>query len=62
LSTEHDLPGENLLTPGLVRGLAWSPPVPISPASVAETLAAAGARAWQIDLTADDLARALSGT
>lgn len=59
LATEHDLPSENLLTPHLVRELAWSPPSPIDAATVADTLLAAGARRWQVGIVAEPLADAL---
>jgi len=61
LSTEHDLPSENLVSPAVVRGLAWDPPETISASTVADVLAAAGARPWQIELTAEQLASALVG-
>ncbi|TCI99817.1 HRDC domain-containing protein [Aeromicrobium sp. IC_218] len=59
LATEHDLPSENLLTPHLVRELAWSPPSPIDAPTVAETLLAHGARRWQVSIVAEPLADAL---
>ena len=55
----HNLPTENLIAPGLVRALAWEPPAAHTPEVVAELLAAAGARPWQIELVAADLAPAL---
>ncbi|HET6816142.1 MAG TPA: ribonuclease D [Mycobacteriales bacterium] len=58
LAAEHGLPVENLLTPDLVRRLAWSPPDGDREAVVA-ALTAAGARRWQVELTADALAEAL---
>ena len=61
LATEHDLPTENLVSPAVVRGLAWQPPEPLSASTVADALAAAGARPWQIELTATQLASALAG-
>jgi ribonuclease D len=61
LAVEHDVPTENLLSPGLVRALAWEPPDPLSAESVAVVLADGGARPWQIELTAAPLATALSG-
>lgn len=61
LSTEHNLPSENLVNPGLIRALAWKPPHPVSVDTVGAVLAEAGARPWQIELTAGDLATALSG-
>jgi ribonuclease D len=61
LAVEHDVPTENLLSPQLVRGLAWEPPDRLSAESVADVLAAGGARSWQIELTSEPLAAALSG-
>ncbi len=52
------LPVENLLTPDLLRRVAWSPPDPIDPQTVAAALAAVGARPWQIDATAQVIADA----
>lgn len=60
LSTEHNLPAENLITPSTVRALAWSPPDVISAETVGASLAEAGARPWQIKLTAEPLAVALA--
>ena len=59
LADEHSLPAENLLQPDAVRRLAWQPPDPVSPESVAADLAAYGARPWQVDLTALPIAKAL---
>jgi len=59
LADEHSLPTENLLQPDAVRRLAWQPPDPVSPESVAADLAAYGARPWQVDLTALPIAKAL---
>ncbi|KHL12870.1 UNVERIFIED_CONTAM: 3'-5' exonuclease [Mumia flava] len=61
LAEEHDLPLENLLTPELVRRLAWDDPVPAEPDAIAEHLLARGARRWQVGLTAPGLAAARSG-
>ncbi|KQQ00560.1 MULTISPECIES: ribonuclease D [unclassified Rathayibacter] len=52
------LPVENLLTPDLLRRLAWSPPEPIDSGTIAAELERAGARSWQIDATAASLATA----
>ncbi|MDM4763209.1 HRDC domain-containing protein [Galbitalea sp. SE-J8] len=41
------LPAENLLTPDLLRRLAWAPPAPLDAASVDAALGALGARPWQ---------------
>ncbi len=59
IAAEHTLPVENLLEPALQRKMAWSPPDPITPESVADALAAGGARPWQIELTTDALVAAL---
>ena len=61
LAVELDVPAENLLSPQLVRALAWEPPDPVSAESVGDVLAAGGARPWQIEITAEPLASALSG-
>lgn len=51
LSSEHNLPTENLLTPDHVRRLVWRPPVPVTEESVDAVLAGLGARPWQRELT-----------
>ncbi|MBA2417085.1 MAG: ribonuclease D [Geodermatophilaceae bacterium] len=53
------VPVENLLTPELVRRLAWEPPADHSEQSVAAVLAEGGARPWQIELAAGLLSAAL---
>lgn len=60
IATDANLPAENLLSPATVRALAWSPPASINADTVSDALAAAGARAWQIDLTSQALATALT--
>ncbi|MBV1851533.1 ribonuclease D [Catellatospora tritici] len=55
---QHHLPPENLITPDFVRRLAWEPPA-ADTAAVAAVLAGFGARAWQCDLLAAELAQAL---
>ena len=59
IATDHGLPTENLLSPELVRRLAWSPPQPLSPESVSVALTEGGARRWQVELVGEALARAL---
>ena len=49
---ELRMPTENLLTPELLRRVAWDPPQPLTAASVGESLLALGARPWQIAQTA----------
>jgi ribonuclease D len=53
------VPPENLISPESVRRLAWTPPAPVTPETVAGTLRELGARPWQIELTASGLADAL---
>jgi ribonuclease D len=55
---ELTMPLENLLTPDLLRRVAWNPPAEISQESVAEALEGVGARAWQIDATSQLIASA----
>jgi ribonuclease D len=58
VATANRIPAENLLTPDLMRRLAWSPPS-AEPSDVREYLLAGGARVWQVELTADVLAAAM---
>ncbi|MCU1475949.1 MAG: putative ribonuclease [Subtercola sp.] len=57
-SEAQQIPLENLLTPELLRRLAWTPPQVIDPQSVASALEKSGARPWQIELTAQPIAQA----
>lgn len=59
-ATDHHIPVENLLQPDALRRLCWSPPAIIDEASVTELLRSRGAREWQVDLLAGDLATALA--
>ena len=52
VSEAMEIPMENLLTPDLLRRVAWNVPDPLDAAGIAQALAALGARAWQIDATA----------
>ncbi|PPG53780.1 ribonuclease D [Rathayibacter sp. AY2B3] len=52
------LPVENLLTPELLRRVAWNPPEPLTGDSVAAELTRAGARAWQVEATSGSIATA----
>jgi len=57
--SEHvSIPVENLLTPELLRRLAWTPPENADRDAIAAALAGLGARAWQIDATAQVIADA----
>ena len=60
LAALHDVPQENLLAPDAVRRLAWRPPETITKQTVTAALAGAGARPWQVELTAEALADALA--
>jgi ribonuclease D len=57
-SQELNIPVENLLTPELLRRLAWSPPEPAELGSIRTALADTGARPWQVDATAESIAAA----
>jgi ribonuclease D len=52
------IPAENLLTPDSLRRLAWAPPETVDAASIGSTLAALGARPWQVGATAQVIAAA----
>ncbi|MGD9606002.1 MAG: HRDC domain-containing protein [Leucobacter sp.] len=52
---------ENLLTPELLRRVAWDPPVPATPEAIADRLAELGARPWQTVLTAPIIASVFVG-
>jgi ribonuclease D len=60
IAEEHRLPTENLLQPDLVRRTCWRPPADLSVGGLEAALRAAGAREWQVALTAEALATALS--
>lgn len=57
-SEELNIPIENLLTPELLRRLAWAPPEPIELPEVRGALADMGARKWQVDAVADTITSA----
>jgi ribonuclease D len=52
LSEFFRIPLENLLTPDMLRRLAWTPPAELSIESIGAALTEYGARPWQIDATA----------
>ena len=58
VATELAIPVENLLTPELLRRVAWQPPADGSAESIKEALLSLGARAWQVDATAQPIADA----
>jgi ribonuclease D len=57
-ATALNMPTENLLTPELLRRVAWEPPAEITPDSVGTALRELGARAWQVHETAQLIADA----
>ncbi|CAN2205958.1 Rnd Ribonuclease D [Candidatus Nanopelagicaceae bacterium] len=66
ISTENNIPVENLITPEHVRRICWNPPAgsreTLSVSLVEQGLKSLGARQWQIDLVAPALAAALLET
>jgi ribonuclease D len=52
------IPVENLLTPDLLRRVAWTPPETMDAESIGAALAALGARPWQVGATAQVIAEA----
>jgi len=58
LAEANDIPPENLISPDLVRRLAWAPPAP-EVEQVAQLLHRGGARPWQVGIVAGPLAQAL---
>jgi ribonuclease D len=60
LAEANTVLAQNLLASDVLRHLAWAPPNPADPAAVGSRLAELGARPWQVELTADRLADALS--
>lgn len=57
---QHHLPPENLVTPDFIRRLAWEPPADPDAATVTAVLSGLGARPWQCELLAEELAQALT--
>jgi len=51
------MPVENLLTPSVLRELAWAPPAEITASSIRKALADKGARNWQISLVAEQISQ-----
>ncbi|MDP3209747.1 MAG: HRDC domain-containing protein, partial [Rhodoglobus sp.] len=58
VGAELDIPVENLLTPELLRRVAWTPPDPIDADSIGRALTDLEARPWQIDATSQVIANA----
>jgi ribonuclease D len=59
---ELHMPTENLLTPDLLRRVAWQPPAVIDAGSIGAALSELGARDWQIAQTAQLIADAFVGS
>ncbi|NTW39178.1 MAG: ribonuclease D [Cellulomonadaceae bacterium] len=59
LSTQHDVPIENLVQPELLRRLCWTPPVPLDQDAVSAFLTSGGARPWQVELVSGPVTAAL---
>lgn len=53
------IPAENLLTPAILRAIAWAPPQPPTEERMADQLARLGARPWQVQITSPVLAQAV---
>lgn len=60
IAEQHSLPVENLLSPEMLRRVAWDPPDPVTEDAVAEALTDLGARPWQVRLTAAVVAAAFT--
>lgn len=50
VSENHQIPIENLLTPALLRSVAWEPPPVVDEQHVATALLSGGARPWQVEI------------
>ena len=58
LSSRLSIPVENLLTPDVLRRLAWDPPAPATIEAISAELNELGARRWQVEATAQIIAQA----
>lgn len=52
VSEVENIPVENLLTPELLRRVAWTPPEPLEIETIRSSLVAIGARHWQVEAIA----------
>lgn len=57
-AADLSMPTENLLTPDLLRRVAWAPPATVTAESIGAALGELGARPWQISQTAQLIADA----
>ncbi|MEO7123539.1 MAG: HRDC domain-containing protein [Lacisediminihabitans sp.] len=55
LADERNIPVENLLTPEILRRVAWAPPSPCDVGALRAALEEHGARPWQLDETIDTI-------
>jgi ribonuclease D len=60
LAEQCGMPPENVLTPDLMRQLAWEPPTELSVQTIAEALRNMGARNWQVEICAPAFFAALT--
>ncbi len=58
VAEELGMPVENMLTPSMLREVAWEPPADITAETVGIALLSHGARAWQVAVTAERIALA----
>lgn len=58
IASRLSMPVENLLTPDLLRRVAWTPPEVVDADSVGSALRTLGARSWQVEETAQAIADA----
>jgi ribonuclease D len=58
VSVERNIPVENLLTPELLRRVAWAPPQNLDAAGIRAALEKLGARPWQLDATVQPILEA----
>ncbi|KAA9151517.1 ribonuclease D [Microbacterium lushaniae] len=58
VAKELGMPTENLLTPEVLRRVAWAPPADITADTIGQALQELGARPWQIEQTAQSIADA----
>ena len=60
IGESYGMPVENVLTPDLMRQLAWEPPAEVNVDTVTKKLASMGARNWQCEAVAEAFVAALS--
>ena len=58
IAEELGMPVENMLTPSMLREIAWEPPEEITAETIGQALTAHGARKWQVTATAQRIAQA----